>query len=389
MCSSKATNRGFTLVEMMVSITIGLFIGLVVLEAQAQLFKQSAYLNDLTVRQNEVRTGLDLLTRDVASAGFGQSWGVTQCDITLSYANGQAQAFPAISSVSASSATTVPLTSRALGYPSAASAIPTEMVLINESTAIPQQNLGQSFRVTQFGTTQSSSGQGAANSTQLPLPLAAQGDTSLQVNNEVQVRVQIGALHVCYLVPVSKLTTNAKAMYLYSKGVGMPSNGYSGFDPTLASLGVSSGVTDTELLNANVTDLGAPSNVDVLTVYYVGLVDQIPALWRVHVNEQSGAVIDAQPVALGVVSLQTRYVVGGTAETWAQVVAAGQQDQVQAVQFALVSRTLHPDYGYTAPSQITVSGYSNYPVPASDTHYHYSVVSSQITLRNLVWNTVS
>lgn len=386
MYSSKATNRGMTLVEMMVALTIGLVIGMVVLEAQAQLFKHSAHLNDLTVRQNEVDTGLDLLTRDVASAGFGQTWGATQCDLTLAYGGGQSQALPAISDVVASSSTTVPLTSRTLGYPASGSAIPTEMVLVNESSAIPGGVVGQSFRVVQFGTTQSSSGQGAASSTQLPLPLSAQSDAALQVGNEVQVRVQMGAFEVCYLVPVTRLTTTAKAMYLFSKGSGMPPDGYAGYDSALAAQGLSGGISDVELLNATITDLGAQSPSNVLTAYYIGSTSGLPALWRVHVSEQSAALIDAQPIAVGAVSLQARFLVAGALQTWAQVVAAGQQRQVQAVEFALVFRTLRPDFAYTAPTRIAVPGFSDYPVPASDAHYHYTVLTSQAALRNLVWN---
>ena len=385
MCSSKAANRGFTLVEMMVAITIGLFIGVAVLAAQAQLFRESAVLSALSVRQTEGRVALDLLSRDLASAGFGQGWGATQCDLTVAYAHGQAQAFPAVSSVAAQASTAVPLTTLSAGYPVAGSAVASDMLLLSTSTAMAQQTLGQSFQVTQFGTTQSSQGQGAVQSTLLPLPQAAQDDSSLREGNTVQVRVQLDGRQVCYVVPVTALTPTAKALYLSSKGAGMPSNGYAGDDAALAQAGLTSSISDAALLNATVTDLGAGAVSNVLTAYYVGWEGQVPALWRAQVNVQDGAVLAAQPIALGVVSLQTRFLVGSTPQTWAQVVAAGQQAQVRAVQFALVVRTLQPDYGYAAPAVLAVPGFTAYPVPSQDRHDHYTVLTSQVTLRNVLW----
>ncbi|MDE3106461.1 MAG: PilW family protein, partial [Acidobacteriota bacterium] len=329
---------------------------------------------------------LDLLTRDLESAGFGQGWGATQCALTVSYANGSTAAFPAVSAMQATGASTVPLTAMPLGYPDSSSSIATDLVLISASSLLSSGAIGESSRVTQFGTTQAASGQGAARSTQLPLPLAAQADAALQVGNEVQVRVQMSAASVCYLVPVAQLSPTGKALYLYSKGTGMPSTGYAGYDSALAAQGLRAGITDTELLNATVTDLGASSSENILTAYYIGKVHQLPALWRVHVDEKTGAVLDAQPVAVGAVSLQTRFLVGSTFETWAQVENSSQQGQVQAVNFALVFRTLHPDFAYTAPTSIAVPGFSSFAVPAADTHYHYTVFTSEVDLRNLTWS---
>lgn len=388
--TKKATEQGLTLVELMVAMAISLILGIVVLTLQLQVYQKSAQLNDVTVRDNEERAGLAILTKALQGAGYGVNWGQSACDVTLSYGASQAQALYPVWSIPASSTTAVPLSSIVPGYPAAGSAIASDIVLMTNSQGVSSGSYGQSFRVTQFGTTQSSSGQGAANSSKLPLPLSEGQDPHLQPGDTVLVHAQLGTSQVCYQVPVVSLTTNAKAVYLSSKPSSMmPSTGYSGFDGALQSAGVTQGITDTALLNATVTGLGTSAQEPrTLTAFFIGSTQGLPALIRVRIDTTTGTVLSQQPVMVGAVSLQTRYLVQGqgAAMTWAQVVSAHQTANVQAVEFALVVRTLHQDFAYTAPSSVAVPNFSNYPVPATEQHYHYAVLQSSVALRNLLWS---
>jgi hypothetical protein len=169
----------------------------------------------------------------------------------------------------------------------------------------------------------------------------------------------------------------------------MPSTGYSGFDAALQAAGISQSITDSALLHSTITSQGSGNNsADLLTAYYVGYASGLPALIRTQINTETGAVLSNQPIAVGVVSLQTAYSTGNPAArtSWSSVQSAGKVHNVQDVQFAMVIRTLNQDYAYTSPASIPVPGFTAYPVPAAERHYHYTVIESSAVFRNLIWS---
>ena len=169
----------------------------------------------------------------------------------------------------------------------------------------------------------------------------------------------------------------------------MPSTGYSGFDSALQSAGISQSISDSALLHSTITSQGSGTNsADVLTAYYVGYTSGLPALIRTQIDTETGSVLSNQPIAVGVVSLQTAYSTGDPSSrvSWSSVQSAGKVHDVQDVQFALVMRTLSQDYAYTSPASIPVPGFKAYPVPASDRRYHYTVIESSAAFRNLMWS---
>lgn len=388
--SKKATEAGFTLVELMVAMTISLLVGLVVLEIQAQLYRKSFQLSMLTTRQNEERTALSLLLRDASTAGYGMDWGAPTCDVTLSYGNGQPQALYPVWSTPATSTSGIPFTSLQTGYPAAGSGISSDIFFTTVSPSLSSGQTGSTIRVTQFGTTQSSSGLGAAHSSQLPLSLNEANNPGVSVGNTMQVRVELSGYEVCYQVPIAKITQTGQALYVSSlPSNSMPSSGYSGFDSALSGVGISQTISDSDLLHSTVTSEGTSSGAaDILTAYYVGYTSGMPALIRTQVNTATGAILSNQPIAAGVVSLQTAYSTGNPSArvSWSSVQASGNVHNVQDVQFAMVIRTLNKDYAYTSPASIAVPGFSPYPVPASDRNYHYTVVESSAAFRNLLWS---
>ena len=66
--------RGFTLVELMVAMTIGLLVGLVVTQAYLSGVSTQRSQNDLTRLQESARFAFGLLSKQLRSAGFRNNW---------------------------------------------------------------------------------------------------------------------------------------------------------------------------------------------------------------------------------------------------------------------------------------------------------------------------
>ena len=423
----KSRQRGLTLIELMIGLTISVILAGVVLITMGYLYRQNIVSGNELATNNEARSALDKLSRDVSSAGFMIGGMQNSCVMTLSYNSAISVNNSNYNSTYAVTAQDAPGTTLALptspvitpAYP-AGSNIPTDVLAVNfaqnatqfTNTGGPQVTLGQ------FGTTQGSPGQGALNSTQLPVTSTQgmnPGDMALlevpmsgpATNNQPQL--------VCLRVPIVNIGPATGQGYAYVKSTPssqMPSNGYADYGTVLSGNGYGT-LSNGLLQQAKLLDIGAPSNSNEETVfYYVDKYNYVnnnaqsswPVLMRTVVNAATDTVTSGPtPIAAGVVSLQalfgvapagTKYPSGGVTQylTWPHVVSQNLTSEVRTVQIALVVRSLHPDSAYTAPTSISIpnpspgDSFTPYPVQPKETHDHFQVYTTEVAIRNLLWH---
>ncbi len=423
-----ARQRGFSLVELLVALVAGLIFSISVLLVQAALTRQNVQMSDTLQRDNQARAALDLLTRDISNAGFMLGGAQAPCDTLLAYDSGMpvslssgfsetpvsATAQPtALPTSSASSAAAYPTILPMPGYPTSAQY--TDLVQITAATTAlqPASSGTANAYVVRNSTTQSQNGQGALNSSVLPLGSTA----GISVGDTLLLRMPLNGKLACFRVPVSDVgpSTSPSSTFIDSKNTQLfPSQAYSAFDSLLVSAGLlpaGGALSNADFTQSRLTDLGPASAGNLQSVlYYVGQATyanagnvSFPMLMRVVVNAQNDAVISASPVAAGVVSLQVLFGVdesnSGSVDhylTWADVVAGNYQSAVRSVLFAVVTRTLHPDPKYTAPASIVIpspkdnggagpDGFTDYAVPGSAANFRYSVLESEVAIRNSLW----
>ena len=390
MSSNSAVNRtfsrrqgGFTLVELMVAMAIGLILLAAVMTVELMMFKQSARVTDVLVRDGEARTALVLLSQDADSAGFGQSpAGMPACAVTLSAPSQAPGMLAPVWSAPATSGSAA-FSSWAPNYPPAGSGVPTDVLLMTGLLPTQDPATVGVFRMAGFGQPGNGGGSQAhatfvVNSGVAPVGRVNAGDT-------LMLQVPLGSTSACFLMPAVSTSSSGTTLTVTAEPSGsMPPSGLEGFRSTLVAQGITAPLTGSVVQSGLLADLGPTA--PVVTGYAVSTYAGEPALTRVVLNLTTGAQISSTPIALGVVSLQTRFLVGGTSLTWAQVVAQQDYPDVQGLSFALVVRGLRPDLGYTAPAQIAVPGFDAYPVQPAEVHDHFEVLESTVALRNLLWN---
>ena len=420
----KSPQRGLTLIELMIGLTISVILAGVVLITMGYLYRQNIVSGNELSTNNEARSALDRLSRDVSSAGFMLGGMQNSCGLTLSYngsiaANNGYNSTYAVTAQNAQNGLVLPINttpSTTLSYPTAGSNIPSSVLMVSfaqnatqfTNTNAPLLTLGK------FGTTQGTPGYGAIKSTQLPVTSVQgvnPGDMALievpmsgpATNNQTQL--------VCLRVPIHNVGPAGGQGYAYinsKPSSQMPTNGYADYNTVLAQLGYGT-LTNGLLQQAKLLDTGAPgTNNDETVFYYVDdSTYKWPVLMRTVVDASTDTIAPNGgpiPIAAGVVSLQalfgvapagTKYPSGGITQylTWPDVLSQNLTSEVRTVQIALVVRSLHPDSAYTAPVTIKIPNptlgpdtFTAYPVQPNETHDHFQVYTTEVAIRNLLWN---
>lgn len=397
--------RGFTLVELLVALLLSLLVAIAILKMQSKMAGQTMRISDSGVRDTQARAALDLITRDLTSAGFLMGGAQYYCDALITYNSAGSGYFihHAVDSLAAVSGTTMNFApSLTLNYPAgAASAVLTDVLVTSASTDSSQFN--DQTNPIQKGTAAS----GASPLTTGVAPLAAA--SGLVAGHAAIVRAPIKSAAACLRVPITSVTANTMTS---AAGTTMPSNFYTGFVSQVASAGFPDVLTNASIFNARVVDIGAASGVapaispQLINVYYVDGSGAYPVLMRAQYSLVDDSVIASpQPIAAGVVALRTSYGVdvgntGGvtTYETSAQVTANSHWANIRSVRIALVTRTINDDPGsdnagiaYSAPLSIPIgpasaasAWFSPLAVPAS-THHRYMVNTTEVAYRNWLW----
>jgi type IV pilus assembly protein PilW len=208
-----------------------------------------------------------------------------------------------------------------------------------------------------------------------------------------------------------------------------PSGGYSAYTAQMRSdglLGSSASLNNNSLLSSRiyypfVSPTPSSTNpVPIQIVYYIGMstpgaaagaAGNYPELMRATINALNDQIIaQPTPVAAGIVSLQLLYGVDSTQTdpsdrssnnidkylSWPDVVTKHLTNAVHSVLFTIVAKSLHSDPDpnkYSAPATIKIpqpslSGsdtFTDYPVPTAYAHDHFSVLQSEVAVRNQLW----
>ena len=410
--ASKRQQRGLTLVELMVALAIGLIVAAVIFITQIYLFRQNLSSSNELASNNEARSALDLISRDVSSAGFLLGGFQNTCSLTMAYdsggvsTSGYLNLYPIWSQKAVYGASLPALNAPTISYPPSGSTITSDVLVMTAATDASQftNTASPQLYLVQFGTTQSSSGQGAINSTQLPVnTLQLNSTQGINPGDTALLQVPMNGQLVCIRIPIINIGpgTGGGATYINSKPSSiMPSNGYSDFSTQLATLGYGN-LTNPLLLQSRLLDTGPANSTNEQTIFYY--IDHStyawPTLMRAVVNAATDTITSTTPVAAGVADLQVLYGVGsagGNSVTqylrWSQVVSGNLTGQVRTAQIALVVRTLHADTAYHAPAQITIPSpslgpgtFAPYPVQASESQDHFAVYTTEIPIRNMLW----
>lgn len=404
--SRSATRRregGFTLVELMVALLLSLLLAVAMLKMQTKMASQTMRVSDTGTRDTQARAAMDLITRDLSSAGFLIGNSQYACDALLTYHSGAgyfthhaADAFASVSGTTMNFAPTL-----VMNYPTSAAAAGglTSDVLVTLTSKSAAQ-----FNEAINPILQADGGGGGTPLTTGTVSLKTT-PTNLHVNDAVIVQAPIGTTGLaCLRVPITSPVTGPAMTS--AGGTTMPANFYNGFVTPVASAGFTTALTTASILNSFVVDIGqAATSTQVQTVYYVDGSGAFPVLMRAQYSLVDDSVLTApQPIAAGVVALRVSFGVdpGNTGavtayQSGAQVTAANNWGAVRSARIALVTRTINDDpnadaTGYTAPTTIPIgpsvgasspAWFGSITVPAS-TH-RYVVNTTEVAYRNWLW----
>ena len=402
--SRSATRRregGFTLVELMVALLLSLLLAVAMLKMQTKMASQTMRVSDTGTRDTQARAAMDLITRDLSSAGFLVGNSQYACDALLTYHSGAgyfahhaADAFASVTGATMNFAPTL-----TMNYPTAAAA----GGLTSDVLVTLTSNSAAQFNEAVNPILQADGGGGATPLTTGNLTLKTT-PTTLNVDDAAIVQAPIGTTGVaCLRVPVSGIAGN---VITSSGGTTMPGGFYNGFVAPVAAAGFTTALSTASLLNSFVVDIGMAANSSqVQTVYYVDGSGAFPVLMRAQYSLVDDSVITApQPIAAGVVALRVSFGVdpGNTGavtayQSGAQVTAANNWGAVRSARVALVTRTINDDpnadaTGYAGPTTIPIgpsvgasaaAWFAPITVPTS-TH-RYVVNTTEVAYRNWLW----
>lgn len=426
--SAAHRQHGLSLIELMVALVIGLIFAIAVLLVQSSLTKQNVEMSDVMQRDTQTRAALDLISRDLSNAGFMLGGAQSRCSVLLAYDSGigGSQPFAQYPVSAASQPLTLP-TSTPTGSTNYPSITPdpsaygtkqqfTDMLFFTGATSALQTpgNGNPTAYVVQNSTTQAANGQGALNSSELPLASTA----GLSVGDAALLRMPLNGKLVCFRVPIADIgpSTSPSSTYISSSSSSLfPSTGYAPFNNQLIAAGAlppGGSLTNPNFVQSRLTDLGPQTSSNVQTVvYYIGQYanaggGSYPVLVRAVLNAQTDMLVSPPvPVAAGVVSLQALFGVDESNSgsvtnylTWPAVVSGKYTANVRSVLFALVTKSLQNDPGYTAPATIALPSpslgpaqFTPYTVPTGIgglpdySHNHFSVIESEFAVRNQLW----
>jgi len=400
-CSRSAIRRregGFTLVELMVALLLSLLLAVAMLKMQTKMASQTMRVSDTGTRDTQARAAMDLITRDLSSAGFLVGNSQFPCDALITYHSGagyfahhSVDAFASVTGTTMNFAPTL-----VMNYPPAAAAagLPSDVLV-----TLASKNTAQFSDTNPVLMADGSGGTPLTNGT-LSLKSAP---TNMVVGDAAIVQAPIGTTGVaCMRVPVSAI---AGTVITSSGGTTMPTGFYNGFVAPVAAAGFASALTTVGIQNSSVVDIGTTAtatSTQLQTVYYIDGSGAFPVLMRAQYSLVDDSVVTApQPIAAGVVALRVSFGVdpGNTGavtayQSGAQVTAANNWGNVRSARIALVTRTINDDpnadnTGYAGPTTIPIgpsvgaSWFGSITVPAS-TH-RYVVNTTEVAYRNWLW----
>lgn len=426
-----AMQRGLSLIELMVALVIGLIFSLAVLLVQSSLTKQNVAMSDAMQRDSQTRAALDLISKDLSNAGYFQNGpvppGSNGCTLTLSYAVNGGTATVNAPVMAASEPSPLPTTSSLSASIDPANYTPpggntSVLLTMTMSAATPQVNPTQGVPVNVVFPGKGAPGTPPAGTNLvLSQPLAGiqAGDRGLLVLKNFR----FSGKTVCFQIPISHVPAQTASQpasidSLNNGSLNPPINtpfqtqGYNGFQSRLQYAGLlqpGQTLQPTDFYGpgtVQLIDLGRPAQQNLQTVaYWVAnqtnsAGGQFPALMRAVINPLTGSLVGQPvPVAAGVVSLVALFGVGAPNVTQyltgSDVQAQNQIGNIRSVWIALVTRSLHPDVDphYRSPPTIAVNlpapnayGHAfDYQVPADARGYHYSVIATEVAVRNALW----
>ena len=409
---TRRTQLGFTLIEMMVALLIGMVLVGAVLVVQLNLTSQNVRMSDIGVRDNETRSALDMVRRDLSGAGFLFGGLHRNCDVMLAYNSaapgigGGPGYFPVtrVAAMAGGPGVQLPFTGGTgftVSYPAAGSPNRSDVLVIRSTLDATRltEALSPSINATTSAT--------ISPTTSGMIPLA--NTAGFNLGDMVVVQVPVGIAgnqsRVCMRNQVSAVVVNT-SVALNGTGT-MPANFYAGFSGQMANYGVSDTLSNVLLQNAKVTNLGSAAAAQQVTyVYFVDYSSAAnwPRLVRAQLNTMTETEIAGtrQDIAAGVVSMQVLFGVDPantgavTAyQTGAQVVANQNYDDILCIKLLLVTRSINADPKFTnsvnpinVTAQYNENGYTNYTIPAtpaSEMQFRYTTQEEVISLRNNLW----
>ena len=388
---------GFTLVELMVALLLSLLLAVAMLNMQTKMASQTMRVSDTGVRDTQTRAAMDLITRDLTSAGFLLGNSQYSCDALFTYNSGAgffahhtADALPSVSGATMKFAPTL-----TMNYPPAGGIVSDVLVTASATSATQFQDATNPVLY----------GDGSGGGTPLTtgiVPLTKL--TNVLAGDTAIVQAPLGTTAVaCLRAPVSVI---AGLTIKSNAGTTMPAGYYNDFVAPVAAAGFASPLTNVGILNSFVMDIGTKAtSAQVTTVYYVDGSGAYPVLMRAQYSLIDDSVVTApQPIAAGVVALRISFGVdpGNTGAVTAYeespvVTASNHWGAIRSARVALVTRTINDDpnadkTAYAAPTTIPIgpAGSASSPawfpsitVPAS-TH-RYIVNTTEVAYRNWLW----
>lgn len=421
---SRLKARGFTLVELMVAIVIGMILTVAVMLTQLNLGTQNMRVADVAARDNESRAAMDSISRDISSGGFLLSGVPARCDVMLAY-NAATNAkyinsFPTYG-LSGGAAISLPFVDPsgpsggvAVNYPPGGSVNRSDILVVNATasgTAMANATY-PSVKGNQLAITYT-----PLTSGQIPLTAVTTGGnttiSTLKTGDVGMLQVPFGTLQqaACIRIPITSLATAGGTAYVGSTGALMPTAFYNGFSTQLATVGLATTALTNQYLRAPttlLTDLGtAAGSTQITYAYFVeqnAAVAPWPRLVRVSINPLNDQVIanSKTDIAAGVVSLQLVFGVDPantgavTAyQTSATVSANKYWPFVRSVKIALITRALYPDQNasFTNPANagkvstlFNEAGFTDYTISAAESKYRFFAQETELAIRNTLWN---
>lgn len=388
----RRSQRGVTLIELMVSLVLSMMLSIVILLSWRGILQQKTRTADVTLRDSEIRAAMDLIMHDLSSAGFLFAGAHTGCDaLFISNAQGYRAHYPVEAAAAVSGSTMGFAPSLTLNYPVVAAGMPSDVLAITSASGA--SSFGDS------STPVVSVAPNAAYDVMATATLPLVSTASLTAGHVGVLQVPDSGQRVCLRVPLTTLGSGSGSANVSSSGSLLAAGNYAGFGALMTPNGFTGPLSNAEIYQGRLIDLGAPppaTQVHLKTVFYIdGSTNAWPTLMRASYSLLDDSQIGIpQPIAAGVVSLQVLFGVdpGGTGavtayETGAQVRTNIHQTVVRSVRVALVARTLYPDASFsnTASSVTIPGGFGAVPIPTSYAQHRYVVYQTEQALRNVLW----
>lgn len=370
--------RGFTLIEMLIALLIGVIIMLIVGTTYQAVTIGGLRADTSVSLQNGTRNTFDLMTSDAAAAGFmlyGLA-GISRCGTLLTYnaslpaAVQSRQIYPVVDTPQGAQRY-IPGTDIPLDYTSAA-ATPTDALTFAYNNAFGNSGaLGTNgVQVTQVtpGTDTSAS-------------LFVSSSAGFQAK-DIGLLV-LPTLNSCIRMQITSIGGADNLIHNSGESPLNPSKGFSYFNNRLPRA-----ITQSDLAQALVQNMGGSASVDgqIEVTYSIRNFNGMPTLFRTVVNG-SGQVMQDSGIAANVVYIRAQFAPLnadgsiGTFVPWNDIPAA-QRSKIGAIEFAVLMQSNNVGQRQDVPASIRVLDV-NYP---TDPKFEYEVFSRIVYLRNVAWS---